>query len=480
MNAKRIFCAAVVVAIVKLGGFAQPLPKFVFSSEQAARWLWYIRIQNAFDSCAIEYEFGEVAVFDSSTVKLVYIRVPYREVGYGGSQTYPKRGIRAVGIDTVLEKECTTQPFVVPVHGKIRFYRNLSAVLYCDTTIRMPHGGEPYPLTRPINTVDRRWTLYPGWNPDQSEFVIQAVRESDGRILWTLDSIGVLPNPDSDKPVRYGTEPDRRVCEREFPPAVWGEKVYLRISPRRYGPAPLGMYMTKGVAWIARSLQYPNSDTLAIQPAIIDSAYMAGLWEEWNRAIFEYADSLGRCTGCVLFVPMFVDYAGDTLRQQQLLDSLRQMIDRKGYIRYSTRDPYNLTDTTFQRCLAEERQRDERYWSTFDDYDGETQLLARSYSNSIPPFFERLSSSLSNGEQLQVVTPILREGEPLLVAARADMEQVVLDIYDIGGRWIQGRRTTIRKGTNEIPLPLVAGGYLIEFHGGKLREVIRRGIMIIR
>ncbi len=480
MKTNRTICSAIVIALVVLSGYAQPLPKFIFNSEQANRWLWYIQLQNAFDSCAVEYEFGEVAVLDSSSAALVYIRIPYREVGYGGSQTYPKQGIRTIGIDTLLEKECTTFPFTVPAHGKVRFYRNLSAVLYCDTTIQTPHRGEPYPLTRPINTVDRRWILYPGWNPDQSEFVIQLVSESDGRILWVLDSIGVLPNPDSAKPVRYGIEPDRRVCERTFPPSVWGARAYLRISPRRYGPTPYGMVMTKRMAFIARSLQYPNSDTLAIQPAILDSVYMASLWEEWNRAIFEYADSLGRCTGCVLFVPPFVDYGGDTLRQKQLMDSLRRMMDTRGYIRYSTRDPYDLTDTAFQRCLAEERNRDERYWSTFDGYESETQHLARCNSNDVFHFFERLKVLPDEGEQLQVLTPALREGEPLILAARSDMGQVEVHIFDIGGRRIRELKHTIRKGTNEIPLALIAGGYIVEFRGGKLPKPFIRGIAILR
>lgn len=466
------------LVVLTLAAGAQQLPRFDFPFTHA-RWLWYYEYTNAFDTCIVRYTVGEFALLGGDTVALINLRVPKAEVRYGGLATLCVQGSSALGRDSLLESRGKTQPFEIRSGSALRFYRRLEGTIVCDTTIEPPRRGRLYPSAELINTVDEGWYLFAGCIPDRTEFVLELVRESDGTVLLTLDSIGVLPNPNAPKPVRYGTEPDRRVRTVALPQSLWGERAYVRISPRRWGPTPYGMTWQAVSRFVAESLFYPDSDTLARIPAWLDSAYVAGLWNERNRAIFAFVDSVGRCTGCATCHPIFLTADGDTAKESAMRDSLIGMIDERGYVRAGNRNPYDLRDTALQRCFALQFAEEEQYVRTFDEYDSSYSAAARSASGvTIDRWIRRHTPR--PGELLSLVTPFVREGDPVVFSAAEPLGSVTIRFFDISGRLAKEFAVQLHKGTNLLDVQLVSGGYFVEVSGSKLPQPLRKAILVVR
>ncbi|MGC8957961.1 MAG: hypothetical protein ACP5LT_09100 [Candidatus Kapaibacteriota bacterium] len=83
---------------------------------------------------------------------------------------------------------------------------------------------------------------------DTSEWVVQLVRASDNQVLWTIDSVGFLPNNNCPYAIAYGIQPYRINHIRNLPDEFSGIDVYIRISIRRWGPTTFGMLLAPVVA----------------------------------------------------------------------------------------------------------------------------------------------------------------------------------------------------------------------------------------
>lgn len=160
-------------------------------------------------------------------------------------------------------------------------------------------------------------------------------------------------------------------------------------------------------------------------------------------------------------------------------DSLIGMIDERGYVRAGNRNPYDLRDTALQRCFALQFAEEEQYVRTFDEYDSSYSAAARSASGvTIDRWIRRHTPR--PGELLSLVTPFVREGDPVVFSAAEPLGSVTIRFFDISGRLAKEFAVQLHKGTNLLDVQLVSGGYFVEVSGGKLPQPLRKAILVVR
>lgn len=71
---------------------------------------------------------------------------------------------------------------------------------------------------------------------DTLEYIIELVRLSDSTIVARLDSLGVLPNTSTGKPILYGNQPVMANVHYVVPNSLHAQNVFLRIRPKHNGP----------------------------------------------------------------------------------------------------------------------------------------------------------------------------------------------------------------------------------------------------
>ncbi len=470
------FLCIVHIGLSTVSGTAQNLPRFDFP-ESSMRWLWYYEYLNSFDSCSVKCSYGEFALVAPDTTVLIYLRIRYRDIR-GGVITCLLPGTNAQGRDTVLERLSRSQPFDIPAGSVIRFYRALSVSWPCRDTL--VHPPPRYPAPEPVNLHE--YGL--GFTPpdcilDTTEFVVTLVRESDGTVLLTLDSIGMMPHGGRRVPPRYGTEPDLYVRTIQLPPSLAGERAYIQISPRRYGPTPFGMVMRARRWCMAESLHRLNTDTLGVIPST--TVLYDSLLEERNRAIFAYVDSVGRATGCAVIVPFLEDPAKNPVRERQLKDSLLAMINRAGYIyEDGNRNPYDLNDTALQRCFQLEIEKDLWYLHTFDGYDTSSYVRYQArYSgngrNNALPLLDP-----EPGEMFSILSPIVGEDEPITIYSTVTTGKLRVRFYTLSGKLAKEFDYRFVKGINQFNPRLAAGLYSMQITGDMLPAPVQKRVLIGR
>jgi hypothetical protein len=209
-------------------------------------YLHYYYIWNQFDASVVMYEFGEAALVHGTTKERIYLSDFIKDAE-------KVQGIGTQGISTDIQALARTRDFTLPdTTGSIQWFGRLQS-------FRTPCDPVQYDTLK----GDGPNRPGPDWGVlDQTEFVVQLVRSSDNLILATLDSLGVNPTGTTGTvDTRYGYDPGIIVRSHPIPTGHANELVYIRISPRRYGPTPLGLTISKYMSWMNVTAQMQMSDT---------------------------------------------------------------------------------------------------------------------------------------------------------------------------------------------------------------------------
>jgi hypothetical protein len=246
-------------------------------------YLRYLHIQNQFDSAIVGYTIGEFRIISSGNEsKIALSSFPNEFTDIEGDST--------IGIDPILLPLTRTASFTLPSSGEVKFYRELMVTgIPCNTEYK---GGSTGGGTG--GWQDAHWIIGSHKILDQTEFVVEIIRESDNTIIGTIDSVGVLPNPATKLALRYGTEPDSINHHCLLPSGYGGTKVYLRVSPRRNGPTPYGLVMRKITSWVSLSTLFERSPTSILKCSHSD---LDTLRTRYVNEVIDYSDSVKLATG---------------------------------------------------------------------------------------------------------------------------------------------------------------------------------------
>jgi len=246
--------------------------------------LMYFSIEDHFDTAAVGCMIGEFRLlFADGTERFIPILYqPIPDEGLAG-QTEP-------GKDEFLAGFARTQSFTIPENAQLFFFRSLLRVVTTDQEI-MPQSQ--------WNALLRRWDDYlwitpPGWILDTVIFVIELCRASDGQRMALLDSVGILPNPDSWYIQPFGTEILQNRHFRSLPAQYAGTKAFIRIVPYRYGPIPLGLKLFRVWSWCSFST-LRDFDSVSLTTGWQDWRIRGDDWDSLYAAYYEqlraYLDS---------------------------------------------------------------------------------------------------------------------------------------------------------------------------------------------
>lgn len=359
---------------------------------QDERYLEYLRYENRFDSAAVSYTFGEVRLTHNGQEQKITLRSFANEFRRHDGDTVQ-------GIDPVLLVLGRTESFEISSGDTVRFHRELSAyALRCD-----PKGRSGGSRGQTGTWTDYYWFTGANQIPDKTEFVLEIVRESDDAVLGTLDSVVVLPNPATTWAPRYGTQPDNLNHVRSVPTGLQPQtKVYLRVSPRRFGPTPLGIVMNKISSWVSLSTLFERTPTGKLQCTHADFDSLRTIL---FQKIIAFTDSTMLATG----------HIPDNGKRMTLTSAQRAAYNQR----------YLILDTMIAgRSLYHEKDS-----ATF---------AAQYWGNTLPPL--KSGSLLPPGQSVASpaivsITPNPVVGTTVQVALRAPPDiPLQLELYDIGGR----------------------------------------------
>lgn len=263
---------ALVFAICSVPAFSQPV---IFDYRAEDRdFLNYYYIWNQFDSSVVMYEFGEVTFVNTSRHN-----IPLSKIVKDGQQI---QGVGTQGVSTDLELIARTEDFNVPSEGEIQWFGRLQSFRTPCGRLSGGHKDEP-------NRPSQSWGIV-----DRTEFVVQLVDAQSGTVIATLDSVGVQPTGAGTSTVdtRYGTNVERVKRSFAIPASYTGTKVYVRISPRRYGPTPFGLTISRYRSWINLSAEYDSTGTTQIPLTQTEV-----LRDQWFTELIIYCDSVKQQTG---------------------------------------------------------------------------------------------------------------------------------------------------------------------------------------
>ena len=194
------------------------------------------------------------------------------------------------GEDLVLLQNSITDTFSYQSGSSISFFRMMSVVIPCGST---PTGGSGGGGSSAGTYLGKIFSpAGQGRIQDNCEWVLQLVRYSDNIVLYKIDSVGILQNPNTDSAKFYGTQPGIVNNIRNLPNLYAGTTVYLRISTRRTGITPYGMELQYSRSNISKStyFEYLESNTFyryncsVLERIQLDSIY-------FNKLI-SYCDSV--------------------------------------------------------------------------------------------------------------------------------------------------------------------------------------------
>lgn len=388
-------------------------------------FLQYYYIWNQFDSSTVMYEFGEVTFLDGA----VRQNIPLSGLIKKGQQL---QGSEVQGISTDLEEIARTEKFTIPGEGEIQWFGRLQSFRTpCDGS------GAGYEPNKPV----------PNWGiVDRTEFVVQLLDATSNTVLATLDSIGV--NPTGTVPpvvdTRYGTHIERVKHSAVIPASYTGKVVYVRISPRRYGPTPYGLTISKYTSWINLSAEY---DSIGIEQ--IPLSETAILRDIWFTKLIEYCDSIKTETG---WLP---DFRGISFAKKHHIDSYHS--------RYFTPQVDNTTGDTL--------------W----------------HEKHIKPMAKR-GGVVQTGERVQMAplaiiqsiapNPVVSDNTELLLLAGTDMacsvELVSTDGQRMGSLWDGLLYAGQVKVVVAVPKDISNGSYMLILEGNDGKRIANKPLIIAR
>lgn len=402
---------------------AQPPAYFSFRTENKG-YLHYYYFTNIFDSSAVTFTFGEVAFTHGSTTSRIF---PTTLLAL--EQQIQASDIQGENID--LRTVARTEDFTLSSGGTLSWFSRL-------TSFRSPchdgytDGGSPDKPTQ-------AWALL-----DQTEFVTELMRVSDNTRIAVLDSVGVMPPASSGPPVdtRYGTVPQNVNKSYTIPASLDNVQAYIRISPRRYGPTPLGMKLQKITNWINLSAYYDSTGVGFISAAAYDS-----LGKAYYQNFFDYTDSIKSTTG---WLP--------DISNVGLNDSLATIF----HARYFTPHVDSATGKTY---WSEKNILPKTGKIIMEDVLGEDKDAARSVRLSrmvVTGYPEFLSISPNPGKAGQIAVKVRS-----YAAQTVAMRLISMDGKPLGTLWTG----TLTKGIDDYTLDtsnLASGAYFLslESHDG--------------
>lgn len=205
------------------------------------RYLWYGEIKDKFDSLTVIYQIGEFRIHSSQgTSDRLLMQLSESQWRNENLPSSITEGSPVRGCDVLLENTIVTKPFIAPPHGAVSFYRMVAVEQKCTES-----GNSSYPVD-PNADVPTTWREVQlslqdaGILPDTSSFIVELVNLTDSSIA-TIDSVCIMPNPGNMLVATGGTDAVSTMFSVALPASAWGDSVYLRAVPYRWGSSPLGM-----------------------------------------------------------------------------------------------------------------------------------------------------------------------------------------------------------------------------------------------
>ncbi len=261
--------------------YPRPIFHIKLSDEEK---LMYFSIEDQFDTATVGCMIGEFRLlFADGTERLIpIIYQPIPDEGLSG-ETAP-------GKDEFLAAFARTKTFTIPENAQLFFFRSLLRVFSTEKEI-MPQSQWDALVRR---WDDHFWITPPGWVLDTVIFVTELCRASDGQRLAVLDSVGMLPNPDSWYVRPFGTEILQNRHFRSLPAQYAGTEAFIRIVPYRYGPTPLGLKLFRVWSWCSLST-LRDFDSVSITTGWQNWRIRGDDWDSLYAAYYEqlraYLDS---------------------------------------------------------------------------------------------------------------------------------------------------------------------------------------------
>lgn len=268
-----LYITLLYISICQIEATAQTPAYFSFNQENKD-YLYYYDFANIFDSSAVTYTFGEMAMTTGGNTSRIFL-APTLTLG----QKIHASNIQGENID--LRTVARTEEFTLQGSATLTWFSRVTS-FRSPCNEEYPDGGNPDKPTQ-------AWALL-----DQTEFVTELVRVSDNTRIAVLDSVGVMPPAATGTPVdtRYGSNPQNVHKSYIIPTSLDNIQAYVRISPRRYGTTPLGIQVEKIANWVNFSAYYDSTGTTFIPAAEYDS-----LGKAYYQEFFDYCDSVKSATG---------------------------------------------------------------------------------------------------------------------------------------------------------------------------------------
>lgn len=380
-----------------------------------SRFLWYFHFFNVFDSVDVEATYGEFQIVRNNEMRKVNFKIDQ----FFESNNWRILGQEEVGEDRILSGVARTEPFVYDSASKLQFFRLLTAGISCSATP---------PIDTNANKIQDApfWVGYVGVVLDTSEWVVQLMDKETERVLASLDSVGISTNYNSPYANVYGTNPRITKVEVDLPDEFAGREVYLRISTRRYGPTPLGMwvYVTPSKFSLSTFYDYNNGE------CIIPWAKCAFDYTDFEvyylGKLIEYLDSLVASQNRPL---RFEDLPSDRRWlgvHSHLLDSL--------YSRYF--DKFFINDTNYV-WIERGSGQNYRKCENLNKFSGLNEV------GKLDVFYNEISKCI-------------------LLKSTHNISNCKVKIYNLSGRKIwESKNYDIVKGENTICLPKIAPQVLV-------------------
>lgn len=248
------------------------------------RFLRYIYLQNNMNTSFTNYRLGEFTLVKSNGAK--------ERIHLNNTLKLRVDTIRctdSVGTAYSVYPYTRTVPFIVPNNGgTINFYRTIGLMIPCGMG-----EGSGWNSDDDVNADNGRWwAKFINSVPDEVEFVIEVYDKRTNQKVGIIDSVGIPQNTNSKYAVGYGTDPNGYYHTRTIPNNLYGDTVYLQLSPRRWGSTPLGMPVMME-NYVCNLSGLPHHEQFWAMPgAMEDSIYV-----EQYRQIHHYCDSLITATG---------------------------------------------------------------------------------------------------------------------------------------------------------------------------------------
>lgn len=228
-----------------------------------------------------------------------------------------------------------TKRIIAPTEGTISFHRITSVEVYCDGqeagTYEVDPNADVPDTWREVQLATKDASVI----LDTSSFVVELVNLTDNTVI-TLDSVCIMPNPGHMMPATGTTDATSVMFNVAIPPSCWGDTVYVRAVPYRWGPTPFGMTSSMTRSDISLSTLYKQmpTDLLSLSRLYNHTAFYDTLdnWRLNDLIMYMGSDTVRQCTPVVFWRHLPSRYVDADFRiilgRQGLLQQLLRLFRR--------------------------------------------------------------------------------------------------------------------------------------------------------